>query len=88
MKKINSKDNITNLSKEYLYVLNTTNNIIEDSIYVGYTGGFIAGGIVMDKNNKVWVLTSGKIGNNNNGRLTKINPINTCCHKAIFLNIK
>jgi len=62
---------VTNTEKDYVYVINTLMDVISDSIFVGRG----AGSIVIDKNDRVWVLAS---GNNpgSAGRLTKVNPLN------------
>lgn len=62
---------ITNTDNKYVYVVNTLNDLITDSIFVGEG----AGSIVIDKNDRVWVLGSGTISSPA-GRLTKINPLN------------
>ncbi|MBK6523274.1 MAG: hypothetical protein IPG08_13660 [Sphingobacteriaceae bacterium] len=46
---------VTNSAKDKLYVINTTSNNVSDSIVVGIN----ASSLVLDKNNKLWVLSSG-----------------------------
>jgi len=61
---------VTNTDKEYVYVINTLTDLITDSVFVGTN----AGSIVIDKNDRVWVLGSGKTSVSA-GRLSKINPL-------------
>lgn len=55
----------------YMYVINTITNQITDSINVGI-GSY---GLVLDKNDKLWVLSGGKKQDNIQGRLTRIDPL-------------
>lgn len=63
---------VTNANGEYVYVINTLSNTLMDSIWVG----FGSNSIVQDKNNYLWVLSSGKSSPtiNINGALSKIEP--------------
>jgi DNA-binding beta-propeller fold protein YncE len=61
---------VTNTDRNYVYVINTTNDLIMDSVFVGLG----AGSLVIDKNDRVWVLGSGNQAGSA-GRLTKINPL-------------
>ena len=69
---IYNKAFITNPKSNYCYIINTTNDLITDSIIVGKG----ASSIIIDKNSKVWVLSSGNSSSNQNGMLSRINPIN------------
>ncbi|MFO0357939.1 MAG: DUF5074 domain-containing protein [Sphingobacteriaceae bacterium] len=60
---------VTNMNKNYVYVINAVNDQITDSVFVGKN----AGSIECDKNDKLWVLGS---GNSSNGFLTRIDPLN------------
>lgn len=60
---------VTNMNKNYVYVINAVNDQLTDSIYVGKN----AGSMELDKNDKLWVIGS---GNANNGFLTRIDPMN------------
>lgn len=62
---------ITNMKSNYLYVINTSNDQISDSILVGPN----AGSLVIDKNSKVWVLSGGNSTSSVVGKLSRINPI-------------
>ncbi len=62
---------VTNVKRNYVYTINTINDTKTDSIYVGPS----AGSIVIDKNDKVWVLGSGDNQNNIPGKLLRINPL-------------
>lgn len=55
-----------------MYVINTQSNIIIDSINMAYGPN----SLLMDKNNNLWVLSSGRnliVGGFENGALHKIN---------------
>lgn len=62
---------VTNLYKNYLYVIDVLSDAIIDSIYVGK----YASGIVLDKNDNLWVLSSGETSSNQLPKLHKINPV-------------
>jgi YVTN family beta-propeller protein len=62
---------VTNNKSNYTYVINTITDQITDSIYVGKFGG----SIVIDKNSKIWVLSSGDSPNSVIGKLSRIDPI-------------
>jgi DNA-binding beta-propeller fold protein YncE len=68
---VNNKVYVCNLSKKYLYVIDATKDQISDSILVGSN----ANGIVLDKDGKIWVLSSGD-ATFGPGRLSRINPVN------------
>lgn len=70
---IYNKVYVTNSERAYVYVINTTDDQLTDSIYVGIG----ASSLVIDKNDHLWVLASGKSGNP--ARLSKIN---TLSHQA------
>jgi DNA-binding beta-propeller fold protein YncE len=59
---------ITNTHRAYVYVVNTTNDLIEDSAKVNFGPNSIA----LDKEGKIWVLSSGN--NSEKAALQKINP--------------
>lgn len=61
---------VTNTESNYVYILNPSNDKIEDSVLVGK----YASGIVADKNDKVWVLSAGDLPNTT-GKLSKINSL-------------
>jgi hypothetical protein len=60
---------VTNSDKEYVYVINTVTDFKTDSVFVGKN----ASSLVLDKDDKVWVLANG--ASNTQGKLTRINPI-------------
>lgn len=62
---------ITNVRKEYIYVVNTTTDAIEDSIKVG----FAPNSIKIDKYGMIWVLCGGSTSKNIKASLHKINPL-------------
>ncbi len=61
---------VTNASKDKIYVIDAVNNIITDSIVVGMN----ASSLVLDKNDKLWVLSSGS--SSVTGKLSLIDPAN------------
>lgn len=69
---IYNKAFITNQRRNYTYVVNTINDQISDSVNVG----IYAGSIVIDKNSKIWVLSSGDKPNSVLAKLSRINPVN------------
>lgn len=68
---IYNKAFITCSNSNYCYVINTISDVITDSINVGKGNSSIC----IDKNAKVWVLSSGNTGTSQFGRLSRINPI-------------
>jgi YVTN family beta-propeller protein len=68
----NSKVYVTNVRKKYLYILNTTTDVLQDSIEIGEASNSVK----KDKNGKVWVLCSGKINASTAPTLHRINPAN------------
>src|SRR5205807_1883891 len=62
---IYNKAFITNMKRNYTYVVNTVNDQIVDSINTGMN----AGSILIDKNSKLWILGSGDKINNIPGKL-------------------
>ena len=63
---------VTNQTKEKLYVVDTKNDILEDSIQVGYASNSIQ----QDKNGALWVLCSGDSSLQKKATLTRVNPTN------------
>lgn len=61
---------VTNRSSAYVYVIETADDLIVDSIEVG----FGANSLVQDKNGKLWVLSSGSSGQGQAARLHRIDP--------------
>ena len=64
---------VTNIRRNYLYVINTVTDVIFDSIAVGPN----AAGVVLDKQDKLWVLSPGDAQKNIAARLHRINPLNS-----------
>ncbi len=71
MVKIHNKVFVTNMRSDFLYVINTITDQITDSIKVGIN----AGSLVVDKNDKLWVLAGGDAAKNMVAALVKIDPI-------------
>jgi DNA-binding beta-propeller fold protein YncE len=66
----NGKIFITNLTRDYVYVLNPETDLISDSIKVGYASNSIK----KDLNGKLWVLCGGSSSKGQPGSLYRINP--------------
>jgi YVTN family beta-propeller protein len=62
---------VTNVRRAYVYVINSTNNTITDSIAVGYGSA----SIVKDKNEKLWVSCSGDSTRSSLPRIVRIDPV-------------
>lgn len=62
---------VTNQYRDKIYVINTLNDILEDSIQVSYGSNSIR----EDKNGKLWVMCGGSKTNNVYAGLYRINPI-------------
>ena len=62
---------ITNPNSGYCYVMNTSTDIIVDSLYIGEG----VSSIVVDRYSKLWVLANGSSTGNQSGRLIRFNPI-------------
>jgi len=73
---------VTNMFSNYLYVINTITDHIEDSVLVGPN----AGSILIDKEDNIWVLSSGKEEDNIKASITKINSKTNVIDKSYILN--
>lgn len=71
MEMLYGKVYVTNTDKKYVYVINASSDLIEDSVFVGLN----ASSLTIDKNDKLWVLSSGE-GTGEAARLSKVNPAN------------
>jgi len=65
----------------WVFKVNTITDVIEDTIIVGKAPS----GIVLDKNNKIWILSTGGI-NNELATLKKYNPSNSQIEQTITFN--
>ncbi len=72
---------VTNKSSNYLYVINAINNAMTDSIHLGSPNG----SIVTDKNDKIWVLSSGT-STSTTGTLWRIDPIKDSIESSFVFN--
>ncbi len=79
---IYNKAFVTNSNSNYCYIINTTNDIITDSILVGKGNSSIC----IDKNSKIWVLSSGDNSQNQTGKLTRINPVSLQIELSLFFS--
>ena len=68
---IYNKAFVTCGSTNYCYVINTITDVVTDSITIGKG----ASSIIIDKNSKVWVLSSGSSTASLVGKLVRINPV-------------
>ncbi len=62
---------VCNKESNYLYIINTSNDLLQDSIEVGYGSSSIC----LDNENKIWISCIGK-DNTYEGKIVKINPLN------------
>ena len=62
---------VTNMKRNFVYVINAINDTKTDSIDVGPS----AGNILLDKNDNVWVLSGGTSSLSINATLKKIDPV-------------
>lgn len=69
---LNGKVYVTNVTKRFLYIINPTLDVVQDSIDVGLG----ASSLVEDVNGKLWVLASGSATQNETGQLHCIDPVN------------
>jgi YVTN family beta-propeller protein len=83
MELLYNKAYITNMQKNYTYVINTTTDAVIDSINVGIN----AGSIVLDKNNKLWILSSGDNTNSIQGKLTRVDALTLAVEQTITFNL-
>ncbi len=75
---------VTNQKKNKVYVVNTTTDVLTDSITVGYASNSIK----EDKNGKLWVLCGGSQTNSINASLHRINPITNIVEQTfVFPNL-
>lgn len=70
---------VTNIRKEYVYVINSSSDQIIDSILVAYGSS----SIVKDQNENIWVACSGDSLKNSLPRLVCINPITLQVEKSL-----
>jgi hypothetical protein len=80
---VNDKVYITNAKKEYVYVLNTANDQVEDSVKVTY--GSVS--IQVDAHQKVWVLCNGRADQGVRPALVCINPATNTVEKSFSLTM-
>lgn len=80
---IYNKAFVTNIKTNYVYVINTLEDKITDSIFVGKN----ASSLVLDNSDKLWVLSSGEKSSSVTGKLTKINTLNNAIELTLNFNI-
>lgn len=68
---LNEKVYVTNFKKEYIYIIDALNDHLEDSIKVAYG----ATSLRVDAQNKIWVLSEGKLDQTVTPVLQRINPV-------------
>ena len=74
---------VTNRERNQLYIINTMNDQLTDSIEIGAG----ANSIIEDRNGKLWVLCSGSNSNNINATLHRINPIENTVEISFTFNL-
>ena len=52
----NNRLYVSNVTSKYIYIINTSNNILIDSVNIGYG----TNGMLLDNNHKLWITTIGK----------------------------
>ena len=78
----NGKAYVVNRTNDLVYIINTSTNLILDSIYVNNNPSDIE----IDKYNNIWVLSKGDIGNNISPSISIINTIQDSIIDTITLN--
>jgi hypothetical protein len=76
---IYSKAFVTNIRRNYVYVVNMVTDVITDSIFVGLNSG----NIVLDRQDKLWVLSGGDNANAIPARLLKLNPLSLAVESSM-----
>jgi hypothetical protein len=77
MRLLNNKVYVCNVSREYLYVISPNQDKVEDSVWVGKN----TSGLQVDKNDKLWVLSSGDFAGSP-ARLSLINATSLAIEKT------
>src|SRR5690606_23373645 len=72
---------VTNVQREYVYVIDPVNDVVEDSIKVGYSSNSIR----EDKHGKLWVLCAGR-SEGARGSIHRIEPVLKKVELSIPLN--
>lgn len=78
---VNNRVYVTNIKKDYVYVINTANDAVEDSVKVV----FAPTSIQADARDKVWVLSNGKPDQGIRPALQCINPATLAVEKSFSL---
>lgn len=73
---------VANLYSEYLYVINTINDVVEDSIKISYGSNSLR----LDKYGKLWVLCSGDKDKGFLGGIHRIDPISKQVELSLNFN--
>lgn len=68
---IYNKAFVTNKKKEYVFIINTINDQVMDSVFAGFNSNCVT----VDKMDKVWVLSLGDPTKNINSKLSCIDPV-------------
>lgn len=79
---IYNKAFVTNVKSNYTYVLNTITDQLSDSILVGKG----AGSLVFDKNDKLWILSSGSSTGSITAKLLRVDPVTLQTELSILFN--
>jgi YVTN family beta-propeller protein len=78
----NGKVYVTNKNSHSLYIIDPLNDLIIDSIQIGYG----ANSIQLDRFNRLWVLANGNAQNNELASFSLINTTNDSVVKTIYFN--
>jgi len=73
---------VCNYEKNYVYVVNTQQHSVTDSIFTGSTPG----SVIKDKNGKLWALCGGNLGQTSASKLVQIDPVTHAVLQNIALD--
>jgi hypothetical protein len=79
---IYNKAFVTCSNSDYCYVINTSTDVMTDSINIGQGGSSIS----IDKNAKIWILTSGSSSAGQSAKLVRIDPVNLQIEQSLSFN--
>lgn len=74
---------VLNPYRNYCYVIDVLNDVVVDSVFVGK----YASGVVLDKNDKLWILSSGDNSIGQKSSLHRINPVNLNIEKTFTFSV-
>jgi len=83
MAMIYNKVFVTNMKRDYVYIINAINDTKTDSVFVGP----FAANVLIDKNDKVWVLSAGNSTAAISAALSRINPLTNAIEKVYTFSL-